>query len=129
MICAIWYLDDGKPLADRPCVAFCHGHGCMSFLSFLNFHHVSMHNTLPASILASFNYAVPTLVPAGYAVIGFDFSGCGLSEGEWSTLGWKEPSELHAILEYCRDNFGFSSFGMLSITSLSICFHSRSLGS
>jgi hypothetical protein len=30
----------------------------------------------------------------GFNLLAFDFSGCGNSEGEWVTLGWKEKHDL-----------------------------------
>lgn len=30
------------------------------------------------------------LIPIGIDLLTFDFSGCGNSQGEWVTLGWKE---------------------------------------
>ena len=34
------------------------------------------------------------LIPAGFALCSFDFSGCGLSDGEYVTLGLKEVDDL-----------------------------------
>jgi pimeloyl-ACP methyl ester carboxylesterase len=31
-------------------------------------------------------------------LLSFDFSGCGNSEGQWVTLGWKERDDLRAVL-------------------------------
>lgn len=44
-----------------------------------------------------------TLAPLGIDLVTFDFSGCGRSEGEWVTLGWKEKDDLHAVLQYLKD--------------------------
>lgn len=33
---------------------------------------------------------VSLLASSGINLLSFDFSGCGNSEGEWVTLGWKE---------------------------------------
>jgi len=38
------------------------------------------------------------LIPYGMDLLSFDFSGCGNSEGQWVTLGWKEKDDLHAVL-------------------------------
>lgn len=40
----------------------------------------------------------PDVLPLGIDLLAFDFSGCGNSEGEWVTLGWKEKDDLHAVL-------------------------------
>jgi alpha/beta superfamily hydrolase len=34
--------------------------------------------------------AANVLLPMNITVFAFDFSGCGKSEGEWVTLGYKE---------------------------------------
>ncbi len=34
--------------------------------------------------------AAKVLLPMGMTVFTFDFSGCGRSDGEWVTLGYKE---------------------------------------
>ena len=40
------------------------------------------------------------LLPLGVDLFTFDFSGCGNSEGEWVTLGWKETEDLNAVLNH-----------------------------
>ena len=35
----------------------------------------------------------------------FDFSGCGSSEGDTVTFGWKEVHDLHTVLTYLKNNF------------------------
>ena len=40
------------------------------------------------------------LLPLGVDLFTFDFSGCGNSEGEWVTLGWKETEDLTAVLNH-----------------------------
>ena len=34
------------------------------------------------------------------SVFSIDFSGCGLSDGEFVTLGWRERGDLEAVLDY-----------------------------
>lgn len=34
------------------------------------------------------------------AVFSIDFGGCGLSEGEYVTLGWRERDDLECVLDY-----------------------------
>lgn len=38
----------------------------------------------------------------GMTVFTFDFSGCGRSEGDWVTLGYKEQDDLKAVVNYLR---------------------------
>jgi len=33
----------------------------------------------------------------------FDFSGCGKSEGQWVTLGWKEKLDLLTVLAWLKE--------------------------
>jgi predicted alpha/beta-fold hydrolase len=58
-----------RPAAQMPCVIYMHGNAgnkneCTSYLELLQ--------------------------DACINLFSFDFSGCGNSEGEWVTLGWKE---------------------------------------
>ncbi len=39
----------------------------------------------------------------GINLFSFDFSGCGNSQGEWVTLGWKEEHDLASVLKYLSD--------------------------
>ena len=40
------------------------------------------------------------ILPLGIDLFTFDFSGCGNSEGQWVTLGWKEVDDLSACLNH-----------------------------
>ena len=46
---------------------------------------------------------VESLITNGISLLSFDFSGCGNSEGEWVTLGWKEKHDLEAIIAYLQE--------------------------
>jgi alpha/beta superfamily hydrolase len=41
---------------------------------------------------------VPIVLPNGMDLFAFDFSGCGNSQGDFVTLGWKEQEDLKAVL-------------------------------
>ena len=43
------------------------------------------------------------LLPLGVDLFTFDFSGCGNSDGEWVTLGWKEKDDLKAVLKHLNE--------------------------
>lgn len=58
------------------------------------------------------------LLTSGINICSFDFSGCGISEGEWVTLGWKEHKDLHAVITH------LSSLGTVS----KIALWGRSMG-
>ena len=40
------------------------------------------------------------VIPLGFDLFTFDFSGCGNSAGKWVTLGWKEVNDLTAVLNH-----------------------------
>uniref|UniRef100_UPI0035C7604D CocE/NonD family hydrolase n=1 Tax=Serratia quinivorans TaxID=137545 RepID=UPI0035C7604D len=42
----------------------------------------------------------------------FDFSGCGNSEGDWVTLGFKEKDDLKSIIEYLYEHKRVSVVGL-----------------
>lgn len=52
------------------------------------------------------------LLPQGINLLAFDFSGCGKSEGEWVTLGWKERKDLSAILSHLKGLGTVSKIGL-----------------
>jgi len=45
---------------------------------------------------------VSTLILQGISLFCFDAAGCGLSEGEYVSLGWHERDDLAAVLEHLR---------------------------
>lgn len=51
-------------------------------------------------------------VEQGINLCTFDFSGCGNSEGEWVTLGWKEKDDLAAVIEYLYEHKRVSNIGL-----------------
>ena len=51
------------------------------------------------NLLEGLNYA-DYLLPRGINLFAFDFSGCGNSQGEFVTLGWKEKQDLEAVVAH-----------------------------
>lgn len=41
-------------------------------------------------------------LPYGFSVFAFDFSGSGMSEGEWVSLGWKEADDLDTVISWLK---------------------------
>ncbi|KAH7420809.1 hypothetical protein KP509_13G024000 [Ceratopteris richardii] len=77
-----------KPL---PCVIYCHGNsGCR----------------------ADASEAAVILLPSNITVFSLDFSGSGLSEGEYVTLGWNEKDDLKAVVEHLRTDKRVSCIGL-----------------
>ena len=54
---------------------------------------------------------LPYLVESNINLFCFDFSGCGLSEGEYISLGIYEAQDLKCIIEYIRKNLGIKHIG------------------
>lgn len=55
---------------------------------------------------------VPLLLTQGINVCAFDFSGCGHSEGEYVTLGWKERGDLQAVINHLASTGSVSKIGL-----------------
>jgi alpha/beta superfamily hydrolase len=52
------------------------------------------------------------IVKGGCNLCVFDFSGCGNSEGEFVTLGYKERNDLEAVIKHIRSNYKISNIGL-----------------
>jgi len=79
------------PNAGWPCVVYLHGNSS----SRLEAHDV-----------------VKVCVPRKLAVFCFDFSGCGISGGDYVTLGYKESKDLGVVLDYLRGTGTVTSIGL-----------------
>lgn len=64
-----------------PCVIYLHGN-CASRLEALSL--------------------VDHILPMGMSLFCFDFAGCGLSEGEFVSLGWHERDDLEIVVDFLR---------------------------
>lgn len=45
-----------------------------------------------------------TLLPMNIMVVTFDFSGCGMSEGEYISLGYYEKEDVSVLVNHLREN-------------------------
>jgi pimeloyl-ACP methyl ester carboxylesterase len=45
-----------------------------------------------------------------FSLCVFDFSGCGMSEGEYVTLGLKEREDAEDVIDQLKENFGLKNF-------------------
>eukprot|EP00743_Colponemidia_sp_Colp-15_P008023 GILK01008690.1.p1 GENE.GILK01008690.1~~GILK01008690.1.p1 ORF type:complete len:572 (+),score=85.85 GILK01008690.1:62-1717(+) len=52
------------------------------------------------------------LLPASITVFAFDFTGSGLSEGTYVSLGWYERDDLQAVVDYLRGTDVVSCIGL-----------------
>ncbi|KAG0450202.1 hypothetical protein HPP92_027044 [Vanilla planifolia] len=74
-----------------PCVIYCHGNsGCR----------------------ADANEAAVILLPSNVTVFTLDFSGSGLSDGDYVSLGWHEKDDLKTVVSFLRDNKQISCIGL-----------------
>ncbi|KAF2566522.1 hypothetical protein F2Q68_00026555 [Brassica cretica] len=79
---------EDRPL---PCVIYCHGNsGCR----------------------ADASEAAIVLLPSNITIFTLDFSGSGLSGGDYVTLGWNEKDDLKAVVEYLRTDGNVSLIGL-----------------
>ncbi|XP_009108297.1 uncharacterized protein LOC103833996 isoform X1 [Brassica rapa] len=81
-------LENTTPL---PCVIYCHGNsGCR----------------------ADANEAAMVLLPSNITVFTLDFSGSGLSDGDYVSLGWHEKDDLKTVVSYLRSSNQVSRIGL-----------------
>jgi len=74
-----------------PCVIYCHGNsGCR----------------------ADANEAAVILLPSNITVFTLDFSGSGLSDGDYVSLGWHEKDDLKTAVSYLRSTKNVSCIGL-----------------
>ncbi|XP_022724361.1 uncharacterized protein LOC111281055 isoform X2 [Durio zibethinus] len=74
-----------------PCVIYCHGNsGCR----------------------ADANEAAVILLPSNITVFTLDFSGSGLSDGDYVSLGWHERDDLKIVVAYLRSEKQISRIGL-----------------
>ncbi len=55
---------------------------------------------------------VPLMLPSNITLFCFDFSGCGMSQGEYISLGWYEREDLNMIVEHLRKARRVSTIGL-----------------
>ncbi|XP_050226997.1 uncharacterized protein LOC126676761 [Mercurialis annua] len=74
-----------------PCVIYCHGNsGCR----------------------ADTNEAAVILLPSNITVFTLDFSGSGLSDGDFVSLGWHEKDDLKVVVSHLRSSKHISRIGL-----------------
>jgi cephalosporin-C deacetylase-like acetyl esterase len=74
-----------------PCVIYCHGN-CGSRLDAIE--------------------AIKCLLPLNIPVVAFDFSGSGLSEGEFVSLGYYEKDDLDCVVKHLRESGRVTRIGL-----------------
>lgn len=54
----------------------------------------------------------PELMKRNINIFVFDFAGCGMSEGEYISLGWHEKDDLRIIVDFVEKLPGVSRIGI-----------------
>jgi len=75
----------------RPCTIYLHGNS--------------------SSRLAALDL-LPVVLPLGSTLMAFDFSGSGLSDGEYVSLGWYERDDLQVVVDHLRASNKVSSIAL-----------------
>jgi pimeloyl-ACP methyl ester carboxylesterase len=78
-------------LSQIPCVVYCHGNASCQ---------------LEALTICDL------LIPLNIAVVGFDFAGCGKSDGETISLGYYEQDDIRTVLKYLSSRSDISKVGL-----------------
>ena len=107
--CSFWEpkVTNYKP----PCVIYLHGN-CSSRVEALS--------------------VIECILPLGMSVFSFDFAGCGLSDGDFISLGWHERDDLETIIDYLRSikisSIGLWGRSMGAVTALMYAERDLSIG-
>lgn len=59
--------------------------------------------------------AAPELLKRDINLFVIDFAGCGLSEGEYISLGWHEKDDVRIIVDFVEKLPGVSRIGLWGI--------------
>jgi len=82
LVCSMWRRRQ-LPEGGLPCVIYMHGN---------------------ASCRAEALQVLAGVLASGASLFTFDFAGCGMSEGDYISLGWYEKDDLAVVLQHLRDN-------------------------
>lgn len=85
LMCSQWRPSFAEDTSQLPCVVYLHGNSSAR---------VDVVKTRSLTVLGA----------AACTVVAFDFSGSGLSEGDWVTLGYFEQHDVADVLAYLRSN-------------------------
>mmetsp|Transcript_39093 Transcript_39093/g.83186 ORF Transcript_39093/g.83186 Transcript_39093/m.83186 type:complete len:527 (+) Transcript_39093:94-1674(+) len=86
-----WWQPKNRMAPELPCVVYMHGNSSCRMESF---------------------EVVEICLPLGCTVVAFDFSGSGISQGQYVTLGHFEKEDCRTVLEYLRNTGTVSRIGL-----------------
>nr|CAN66506.1 hypothetical protein VITISV_035499 [Vitis vinifera] len=93
-----------------PCVIYCHGNRVLRMREFRidSFGSCGQYSGCRADA----NEAAVILLPSNITVFTLDFSGSGLSDGDYVSLGWHERDDLKVVVSHLRSNKQISRIGL-----------------
>jgi len=93
IVCTIFEPEQKRPDQgeEKACVVMCHGNACCRIDGFLQVH---------------------CFLPLNIAVCCFDFSGSGMSGGEYVSLGYFERDDLASVIQDLRERRGYTRVGI-----------------
>lgn len=62
----------------------------------------------------------PELLKRNINIFVWDFAGCGMSEGEYISLGWHEKDDLRIVVDFVEKLPGVSRIGIWGIYAINI---------
>lgn len=89
LVGSIYYESKYNPLNGGPCVMYLHGN---------------------ASSQLEGQFLVPNFCPYGIFVFCFDFAGCGLSDGDYVSLGYFESQDVNFLIRTLHKQFAMGPF-------------------
>lgn len=93
-----------RPADQMPCVIYLHGNS--------------------SSRLEAIQ-CLDVLIPQFITLFSLDFSGCGVSEGEYISLGWYERDDVEAVVDYLRKSNRVSTIGLWGNASSASAAHTH----
>lgn len=68
---------------------------------------VYLHGNSSCRVDATRTGVLETVGPMNAALVAFDFSGSGLSDGDFVTLGWHEHHDVGTVVRHLKEELGF----------------------
>ena len=84
-------LESDRKWKDMPCVIYLHGN---------------------SSCRLEALECVPYILPSNMTLMCFDFPGCGMSEGEYISLGWHERDDIEVLIDHLRKERRVTTVGL-----------------
>ncbi|OHS95931.1 Clan SC, family S9, unassigned serine peptidase [Tritrichomonas foetus] len=89
IVASLYYSTEMNPLGGGPCLIYLHGN---------------------ASSQIEGQFLVPNVCKYNVFMLCFDFAGCGMSDGEYISLGWFEKQDVEWMMKILKLSFNLSPF-------------------